>query len=190
MYSFIFQDPHLINIYTIKENLSIVNNAFNYEEDFQALKTNIKSLNIEDESKGFVLSKIDKLVKEKNDTPFYLSGGEKQLLSFMRSMIKPSNIIFADEPWASMDGHLKSFIESQMYSYLNDNDIFADIRNRISNLKKEKVVIVISHPNHALANNKQFGEKDTSFEVEIPVYKDKIVKENPPRLKLERYRKV
>ena len=108
----------------------------------------------------------------------------------MRSMIKPSNIIFADEPWASMDGHLKSFIESQMYSYLSDNDIFADIRNRVSKLKREKVVIVISHPNHAVTNSRQFGEKDTSFDITIPVYKDNVFNNNPPSLKLERYRKI
>ena len=190
IYSFIFQDPHLINIYTIKENLSIVNNKFNYDRDLAELASKVMSLKgLSDDSTSFILTKIQKFMKEKNDTPFYLSGGEKQLISFIRSMIKPSNVIFADEPWASMDNHLKTFIESQMYAYLSDSDIFASIRNRHPNLKNKKVVFVISHPNHLTQSDKKFGGKDESWTNSIPVYKDNK-QDNLHTIRLERYLKL
>ena len=172
------------------ENLSIVNEKLDYKKDLLSLNSKVDSLNLEDESKFFVHSKIEKLIREENDTPYYLSGGEKQLLSFIRSMIKPSNILFADEPWASMDKHLKSFIESQMYAYLSDEDIFSDIRNRESQLKDKKIVMVISHPLHHARSSKEFGKKEEAWTKKIPIYKDNKKTENPPKLIVERYIRI
>ncbi len=168
--SFIFQDAHIINIYTVEENLKIVNDTFNYEDDLRLIIEKSKKLNIESESSDYLITKLNKFISEKNNTPYYLSGGEKQLLSFVRSMIKPSNIIFADEPWASMDNHLKGFIESQLYLYLSDKDIFSEIRNRKKLLNQKKVVVVISHPSQKKIGQKEFGIKDQNWKYELPVF--------------------
>ncbi len=168
--SFIFQDPHIINIYTLEENLNIVNQYFNYESDLNEIINKSKKLNIEKESSDYLIKKLNKFLNEKNNTPYYLSGGEKQLISFIRSMIKPSNITFADEPWASMDKHLKSFIESQLYLYLSDQDIFSDIRNRNRQLKEKKIVIIISHSTQNKSDQKQYGEKDLDWRYTLPVF--------------------
>ena len=167
--SFIFQDPHIINIYTIEENLSIVNSLFDFDSDVSLIKDKVQALDLTDYVKKLVITKLNKIVSERKNTPYYLSGGEKQLLSFIRCMIKPSNIIFADEPWASMDNHLKQFIESQMYLYISDKDIFSDIRNRNSDLLNKKIVMIISHPTHHLNNTKKFGKEIEDWKYEIPV---------------------
>ena len=174
--SFIFQDPHIINIYTLKENLKIVNRNFNYNEDLKLIIKKAKNLNIQEESSNYLIKKLNKFLDEKDNTPYYLSGGEKQLISFIRSMIKPSNIIFADEPWASMDNHLKGFIESQLYFYLNDEDIFSEIRNRKTKLKKKKVVIIISHPTQKKIGQKDFGQKDSKWGYKLPVFNQNLDK--------------
>ena len=168
--SFIFQDAHIVNIYTLQENLKVVNSFFEYEEDLTLIINQSKKLNIPKESSDYLITKLNKFINEKNNTPYYLSGGEKQLISFIRSMIKPSNIIFADEPWASMDNHLKGFIESQLYLYLSDDDIFADIRNRNKKLNKEKVVMIISHPSQRKVDQKEYGKKDKNWIYQLPVF--------------------
>tara|TARA_B100002051_G_C16717925_1_gene630560 strand:+ start:201 stop:1103 length:903 start_codon:yes stop_codon:yes gene_type:complete len=180
--SFIFQDAHIINIYTVEENLKIVNDSFKYEDDLELIINKSKNLNIEKESSDYLITKLNKFISEKHNTPYYLSGGEKQLLSFIRSMIKPSNIIFADEPWASMDNHLKGFIESQLYLYLSDKDIFSEIRNRNNKLSQKKVVVVISHPSQKKIGQKEFGKKDETWKYQLPVFnnffKNKLSKED------------
>jgi len=172
-FSFIFQDPHIVNMYTLNENLSIVNSNFNYVDDLKYIKEKIFELELGDYSKKFLKMKIEKFINEKNSTPYYLSGGEKQLMAFIRAMIKPSNILFADEPWASMDSHLKEFIESQLYLYIHDKDIFSSIRNRKNDLSSKKVVIIISHPTQKREQEKEYGKKVEKWTKMIPVTRDK-----------------
>ena len=189
--SFIFQDAHIINIYTLEENLKIVNKFFKYDNDLQLIIDKSKKLTIGKESSDYLITKLNKFLNEKNNTPYYLSGGEKQLISFIRSMIKPSNIIFADEPWASMDNHLKGFIESQLYLYLSDKDIFADIRNRNKKLNKEKVVMIISHPSQKNVGQKEFGKKDEKWIYKLPVFnhlfENKLSKEDLKKWAINNY---
>ncbi|NQU34001.1 MAG: ATP-binding cassette domain-containing protein [Bacteroidetes bacterium] len=188
-FSFIFQDPHLINFYTLEENLKLVNPNFDYLVDIKKLKSEVNSLNLEEEYKNPILKKLDKFIYEKDNTPYYLSGGEKQLMSFIRAMIKPSNVIFADEPWASMDQYMKSFIESQFYNFIIDKDIFASIRNRNADLNNNKIVIVISHPVHHDVQI-SFGIQDNDWSKTIKV-SSSIFDENKSNvlLTLERYKR-
>ena len=189
--SFIFQDPHIINIYTIEENLKITNDSFNFDMHLDLIAAKVESLPLKDYSKQFVLKKLNKFKEERDNTPFYLSGGEKQLLSFIRCMIKPSNIIFADEPWASMDKYLKEFIESQLYSYIDDKDIFSDIRNINSTLLNKKMVIIISHPVHHANQSEQFGELIEDWTHYIPVSNKKVdTYDNLQQLVLNKYKVI
>tara|TARA_Y100000996_G_scaffold409345_1_gene389845 strand:- start:1764 stop:2648 length:885 start_codon:yes stop_codon:yes gene_type:complete len=191
-FSFIFQDPHIINMYTLRENMEIVNSDFNYNDDFELIKNKILELDLRDKTRDFLMLKINKFIKDKNNTPFYLSGGEKQLLAFIRALIKPSNILFADEPWASMDLHLKEFIEMQLYRFIHDDDIFSFIRNRNCDLNSKKVVMIISHPTQKRENEVIYGEKEEGWTKQIPVT-DSInaeITSSTQRLYLERYNAV
>ncbi len=174
-FSFIFQDPHIINMYTLSENMQIVNSKFDYQRDFKLIKEKIQELNdINEKSKKFFLLKIDKFINEKDNTPFYLSGGEKQLLAFIRALIKPSNILFADEPWASMDLHLKEFIELQIYKYINNDDVFSFIRDRWEYLDEQKIAMIISHPTQErVGEGEDISKKIDSMSKTIPVTKNK-----------------
>lgn len=190
-FSYIFQDPHIINIYTIKENLKIVNQDFDFDQDMELIHQKINRLNIDQSEKRYLQTKLAKLIHEKNNSPFYLSGGEKQLLSFIRSMIKPSNIIFADEPWASMDKNLKEFIEQELYKYLCNEDIFAGIRNRnqFNQLKSNNTVIAIAHIFHHSKDISQYGNRDKDFEHTITIKKITSVKEDESQLDLIRFKR-
>ena len=190
-FSFIFQDPHIINMYTLNENLSIVNSNFNYIDDLNYIREKITELELADYTKDFLNTKIDKFINEKDSTPYYLSGGEKQLMAFIRALIKPSNILFADEPWASMDSHLKEFIESQLYMYIHDKDIFRIIRNRNNDLSDKKVVIIISHPTQKRVHEKEYGERVEEWTKMIPVTRNKSEDvDNAQILYLEQHRAI
>lgn len=88
-------------------------------------------------------------------------------------MIKPSNIMFADEPWAAMDQLLKEFIEQELYKYLLGKDIFADIRNRvkINHPNKLNTVIAIAHIFHHSDETTVCGVQDKNFSHRIEIKK-------------------
>ena len=188
-FSFIFQDPHLINVFSIEENLKIINNNLNYNEDFYLLIERIsKLMNVD--SSSYIVEKMKYLIEEKNNSPYFLSGGEKQLLSFIRSMIKPSGIIFADEPWANMDTKLKEFVEFQLSEYIKDQDMFKDIRNRNKESRNTiNMVIMITHSHN---NTQDFkGVLDKNWTKKIVVSKKRDIKNESlcqrAELILERY---
>lgn len=162
-FSYIFQDPHILNTFTIEENIKLVNPAMQVESDFQHI---IDNVTLADEAKETYLKKKLRYLKERLDSsPFFLSGGEKQLLSFIRAMVKPSRILFADEPWANMDQELKDFVEEQLFLYLTNDDMFAQFRTQ--NTDEANTVIIITHAFHH-KDNQQIG-KDDAWEYVLPV---------------------
>ncbi|MBN2280100.1 MAG: ATP-binding cassette domain-containing protein [Candidatus Marinimicrobia bacterium] len=188
-FSYVFQDPHIINIYTIRENLKIVNPLFDFDKDMSLIFKKIDNLKITASEKLYLQTKLTKLIHEKNNSPFYLSGGEKQLLSFIRAMIKPSNIIFADEPWAAMDKHLKEFIEQELYQYLDNKDIFSGIRNRndINHLHKKNTVVAIAHIFHHSTEISAIGNHDKNYNYKIHIKKINSGKSDDNSLELIRF---
>jgi len=62
-----------------------------------------------------------------------LSGGEKQLIAFMRVLIKDPDLYILDEPTSSMDADL----EMKVWSI-------------ISELSKEKLIVAVTHKKHIL----------------------------------------
>ncbi len=181
-FSYIFQDPHIINTYTIYENLRIVNPNFDLKRDINKITEQLQFS--DNESKEYVVSKFKYLVEHLYDTPFYLSGGEKQLLAFIRAMIKPSSVIFADEPWANMDGVLKEFVENQLFLYTHNNDAFAHIRKTSS---QNNMVLIITHTNHMQMNH-DVCEIDDNWNESIQIImkkNDEIVRTT--NLNLQRY---
>ena len=117
-------------------------------------------------------------------SPYYLSGGEKQLLSFIRAMIKPSTVIFADEPWANMDKNLIEFVENQLYLYIQNKDLFSNIRNKSS---KSNMVIVISHIHQHKFNHEKVIIDDGWRRI-IPVINNKgNIVNNTDFLQIDKY---
>lgn len=116
--SFCFQD------YNLFENLTVYDNLLIYESDKDKLDSLLKYFNC-----SFSLNMKIK----------YLSGGEKQRLSILRSYLKGGDILLLDEPTGNLD-------------FENSKKVM-ELVQKISN---NKIVIVVSH-NHQLAYH--FGDE-------------------------------
>ncbi|MGX4601776.1 ABC transporter transmembrane domain-containing protein [Faecalimicrobium sp. JNUCC 81] len=112
------QEPMLIND-TILNNLIL--NLENYDEQY--LEYLIDILNIRPYFNTLSLG-INTIINSTNN----ISGGEKQKLSIIRSLIKNPDIIILDEPTSALD---KSTIIS--------------LKDHLSMLKKDKIIIIITH---------------------------------------------
>lgn len=112
--SYLFQNFALIESGTIYDNLSI---ALEY------LKRRDKKFAMEK-----ALNEVG-LHKPLNIKVYNLSGGEKQRLAIAMIMLKPSNIILADEPTGSLDHENRDYIMDKLVD-LN---------------KKGKTIVIVSH---------------------------------------------
>lgn len=88
--NYLFQNFALIETETVKENLLI-------GLEYSKLKKQEKNERIEE-----VLKKV-KLEKTLNKKVYELSGGEQQRIALARIMLKPGNIVLADEPTGNLD---------------------------------------------------------------------------------------
>lgn len=114
-FNYIFQNFALIDDESIYENLMI------------GLKY-VKLSKKEKKQKIIDSLKYVKLDKDLNTKVYTLSGGEQQRVAIARSMLKPCEIILADEPTGSLD----------------DGNVEI-IMNLLSSLKKNKTIIMVSH---------------------------------------------
>ena len=86
----IFQSYNLFNGYTVKENLKVASSIKGVDEEEK-----VNSLLL----RYGLLDKEDSLVDK-------LSGGEKQRLCLVRSLISSPKILFCDEPTGALDIHM------------------------------------------------------------------------------------
>ena len=132
----VFQEDFLLKEFNVIENIMIpniikgiekktaYNNAMNFLEKF-----NLSSI--------------------KNQYPSSLSGGEKQRVSIIRSVINKPKLILADEPTGSIDEENKNKVFSLFESISNDlntsilimthDNNVSNISNNILNLSKGKL---------------------------------------------------
>lgn len=165
IFTYVFQDPHIINMFTIEENLTIVNSFFNMENDMRKISKQIGlSTGFTKRQKKYINAILKKFIDHRKTSPYYLSGGEKQFLTLIRALIKPSNIIIADEPWASMDEHFKSFVVHQLALYPNNNDLFIDIRKKAVSKDTHSNISLIITPMHF---NSQKNRIDKEWEIPV-----------------------
>lgn len=114
--AYLFQNFALINDRTVKYNLDI------------ALKFTGKTRKEKDEAINNVLEKVG-LTGYENKEVNILSGGEQQRIAFARIMLKPSRIIFADEPTGNLDHQNRDHV-----------------MNLLTELNKQgKTIIVVTH---------------------------------------------
>ena len=117
-FGYVFQDYLLMNDKTVQENINISKDIFKYE--------NRKS---EEKDINEILKKVKLDKTYLNKKVCQLSGGERQKVAIARMLLKPYELVLADEPTGNLD-------------YKNKNEmieIFKEIK------KNGKTIICVTH---------------------------------------------
>lgn len=106
--NYLFQSFALINDWKVSKNLSL---ALQYtklskQEQERLIRATLESYGIGE--------KFDAVVNE-------LSGGEKQRVAIARAMIKPGNLILADEPTGSLDKAMTTIVIDSLLDSVRAN---------------------------------------------------------------------
>lgn len=125
-YAIVFQDVILFNN-TVKENIRIGLHGVSDEDVYRVAKLARCDEFVKDLPNGY-----DTLIGENGSL---LSGGERQRISIARALLKDAPIILLDEATASLD------VENE-----------SEIQKALSELIKNKTVIVIAHRMRTIAN--------------------------------------
>src|SRR5574344_1365001 len=153
--SYIYQDYNLINNLNIMDNLTLGLKFTNQDINENKIRCILKSLNLNCNLKKDINS---------------LSGGEKQRIAIIRSLISNNEIILADEPTGALDSK----------NGLKVMDLLKDI-------SKGKLVIMVTH-NESLANKyatRIIRIKDGNIVSDShPYYEEIKLKLNKPKIKL------
>ncbi|WP_099321278.1 ABC transporter ATP-binding protein [Anaerococcus sp. Marseille-P3625] len=112
--AYLFQNFALIENMTVKENLDIALKYSKYKNDKEKIRQILDMLG--------VIDKIDNKIYE-------LSGGQQQRVAMARVLLKPYQILLADEPTGSLDKSNKDIL----------------IKILIEENKKGKTIVVVSH---------------------------------------------
>lgn len=110
---FLFQNYALIEDETVKENLAIPIRHLAKSKQQEKISEVLEKVGLED--------KLNKKV-------YSLSGGEQQRVALARVLLKPCDLILADEPTGNLDE-------------MNKEIVFGILKS----LKKEKTIVIVTH---------------------------------------------
>ena len=141
--SVVFQEDNLIEYYTIKENLMMVN------QDIKEIKYYLQKLKL--------LNKIDCY-------PTTLSGGERQRINIIRACLKHSYINIFDEPTSSVNDSLKEEIMILIKTLFKDKIVIIISHNQLLVNKYADRVIDLENNKDVLINKiEESNLKQTKF---------------------------
>ena len=106
--NYLFQSFALINDWKVSKNLllALQYTKLSKQEQERLIRTALENYGIGE--------KFDAVVKE-------LSGGEKQRVAIARAMIKPGNLILADEPTGSLDKAMATIVIDSLLDSVHAN---------------------------------------------------------------------
>lgn len=106
--NYLFQSFALINDWKVSKNLllALQNTKLLKQEQERLIRTALENYGIGE--------KFDAVVNE-------LSGGEKQRVAIARAMIKPGNLILADEPTGSLDKAMATIVIDSLLDSVHAN---------------------------------------------------------------------
>lgn len=111
-FGFVFQQAHLVPFLTVKEQLelmiSVSGTVWSKEEKKRRIETLLKNVD---------------MWHRKDSYPESLSGGEKQRTAIARAVIHEPEILFADEPTASLDSKRSEEVMKLIYDLSKDKKI-------------------------------------------------------------------
>lgn len=117
-FGYIFQDYLLMNDKTVQENINISKNILKYENGKQ-----------DEKDTNEILERVRLDSTYLNKKVYQLSGGEQQKVAIARMLLKPYELVLADEPTGNLD-------------YKNKNEII-EIFKEIK--KNGKTIICVTH---------------------------------------------
>jgi NitT/TauT family transport system ATP-binding protein len=126
-------EPNDGNVETLKENIDKSIVFQRYEESLfewfnvaENISYPLRLKNIPSVERFKSASSINnklKLMLPLNKYPYQLSGGQKQRVALARSLITSPNLLFLDEPFASLDAESKKIVLDSINKLLAEGDI-------------------------------------------------------------------
>ncbi|WUR03654.1 ABC transporter (ATM1-type) [Vairimorpha necatrix] len=96
------------------------------------------------------------LNRDVGDNGKFLSGGEKQRMSFLRGVIKNGDIFILDEPTANMDPKSELNLIDKMHTYLSDKTVIAIIHKHVLLEKFDKILGIYNNEIMVYDSYKEF----------------------------------
>lgn len=121
---------------TIKSNLALKENTFTDEEIYEACKYVNADHFIDKLSNG-----IDSEVRERGNN---FSQGQRQLLSFARTILHKPSVMILDEATANIDTETEILIQNSLEKLMNIGTMLM-VAHRLSTIQHADNIIVLSH---------------------------------------------
>ena len=134
---YVLQQPQLFSI-SIKENIKFGNANATDEEIFEVC--NLLGI---DEFISKLPDGIDTVIGE---TGYNISGGQKQLISFARALIKNPKLLVLDEATSSIDTETEKIIQNKMKDILKGKTSII-VAHRLSTIKHCDKIVLIENGN-------------------------------------------